>query len=229
MPRTIVTLGLILGAVSSALFFAGCGDSGDGQFANEATGEFQVEVINAELEPVQTIAETYDMTVAVRNSGDETIPAINVTVDLPGLDSNLAFAYGSQQQGLAMNQRPVWVLEEGYPKLADTTGRGGATTTNRRTFEVGELDPGDTANMVWRLTAVRAGNYRLGFQVGAGLGPDTTAVNASGEVPSGILPVRISDLARLTEINNRGEVVPLSPEDQARVEDQQEQPEPLYP
>ena len=229
MPRTIVTLGLLLGVVSSALLMAGCGDSGEGQFANEATGEFQAEVINAELEPVQTIAETYDMTIAVRNSGDEMIPAINVTINLPGLDSNLAFAYGSQQEGLAMNQRPVWVLEEGYPKLADTIGRGGATTTNRRTFEFGELEPGETANTVWRLTAVRAGNYRLAFQVGAGLSPDATAVDANGEVPSGMLPVRISDRARLTEINNQGEVVPLSPEEQARVEEQQDQPEPLYP
>lgn len=223
MPRTILTVGLLLGALSAALFVAGCGGSdGGGQFANEPTGEFPVEVIDATFKPVQTVAETYDLTIAVRNSGEETIPAINTVIDLPGLGSTLAFAYGDKQPGLAMNQRPVWVLEEGWPKLADTVGRGGATTTDRRTFEFGELASGDTANMVWRLVAVRPGSYRLRYQIGAGLGPGTTAVDEAGRSPSGILPVRISDLARLTRINEKGQVVTVSPTDQLRVEDQQE-------
>lgn len=231
MPRTIVTLGLLLGALCAVLFAAGCGGDDDGgQFANQATGDFDVEVIDAEFKPVQTIAETYDLTIAVRNSGDETIPGINVDINLPGEGSTLAFAYADKQPGLAMNQRPVWVLEEGYPKLADTTGPGGATTTNKRTFDFGELKAGDTANMVWRVTAVRPGRYELSYQVSAGLGLDTKAVDQDGETPGGILPVRITDLARLTEINEKGQVVPVSPETQARVELQQEQTaDPLYP
>ncbi|MBN8866308.1 MAG: hypothetical protein J0H98_02020 [Solirubrobacterales bacterium] len=225
MPRTVVTLGLLLSAFAAGVFAAGCGGGDDGgQFANQATGDFPVEVIEADLKPVQTVARTYDMTIAVRNSGDETIPGINVTVDLPGMDSTLAFAYADQQKGLAMNQRPVWVLAEGYPKLADTKGRGGATTTDKRTFDFGELKPGDTANMVWRLVAVRPGNYRLGYSVSAGLGPDTRAVDANDRVPRGILPVRITDLARLTKVNDKGEIVPLTPEEQARVVQQQQAP-----
>lgn len=222
MPRTILTLGLIMGALSAALFAYGCGGSDDGgQFANEPTGEFPVEVIETDFRPLQTVARTYNLTIAVRNSGDETIPAINTEIDLPGRDSTLAFAYGDKQQGLAMNQRPVWVVEEGWPKLAGTVGRGGATTSDRRTFEFGELEPGDTANMVWRVVAVRPGNYRLRYQVTAGLGPDTRAVDANGRLPQGVLPVRITDFARLTEVNNRGEVVPVDPRTQLRVESQQ--------
>ncbi|MCB0870097.1 MAG: hypothetical protein KDB52_04620 [Solirubrobacterales bacterium] len=227
MPRFILTLGLLLGTLSAALFAAGCGGGDDGgQFSNQATGEFPVEVIDATFEPVQTIAETYDLTIAVRNSGDQTIPAINAVINLPGLGSTLAFAYGDKQQGLAMNQRPVWVVEEGWPKLAGTTGRGGATTADRRTFEFGELKAGDTANMVWRVVAVRPGRYELAYQIGAGLGPDTIAVDASGNPPRGLLPVRISDFARLTEVNEKGQVVPVSRAEQARVEAQQESAEP---
>lgn len=219
-----------MGALCLAIFVAGCGGSEERQFESQPAGDFPVEIISANLKPRQTVAETYDMTVAVRNAGDETIPAINTTIDLPGMGSTLAFAYGDKQQGLAMNQRPVWVVEEGWPKLADTTGRGGANTTDRRTFEFGQLEPGETANMVWRLVAVRPGNYRIRYQVSAGLGPDTRAVDPQGNVPTGVLPVRITDLARLTEVNEQGEVVPVSPREQARVEMQQESADSeLYP
>jgi hypothetical protein len=59
---------------------------------------------------------------------------MSVTVNLPEEGSTLAFAYRDPQPGLASPQRPVWVLEEGYPKLAGTVGRGGAATANRRTL-----------------------------------------------------------------------------------------------
>ncbi|MDQ5894438.1 MAG: hypothetical protein QG596_699 [Actinomycetota bacterium] len=222
MPRLILTLGILVGALSAALFVSACGGDDGGQFANEPTGDFPVEIIDAGLKPLQTVAETYDLTIAVRNSGEETIPAINTVIDLPGLDSNLPFAYADRQEGLAMNQRPVWVLEEGWPKLADTTGRGGTTVASRMTFEFGALEPGGTANMVWRLVAVRPGNYRLRYEIGAGLGTDTRAVDENGNQPVGELPVRISGVARLTEINEKGQIVPVSPAEQARVESQLE-------
>ncbi|HRV60154.1 MAG TPA: hypothetical protein P5138_05955 [Solirubrobacterales bacterium] len=222
MPRFILTLGLLLGALSAALVVSGCGGDDDGQFANEATGEFPVQIIDANFKKLQTVAQTYDLTIAVRNSGDETIPAINTVIDLPGKGSTLAFAYGDKQPGLAMNQRPVWVVEEGWPKLADTVARGGATTPDRRTFEFGKLKPGDTANMVWRVVAVRPGNYLLKYQISAGLGPDTSAVDANGNVPTGVLPVHITDFARLTKVNAKGQVVPVSRAEQAHVEAQQE-------
>lgn len=219
-PRSVLALGALLGACGLALFATGCG-SDEGQFSNDPTGDFPVEVVKSSFKPLQTVAETYDLSIAVRNSGDETIPAINTVIDLPGLGSTLAFAYADQQEGLAMNQRPVWVIEEGWPKLAGTKGRGGATTADRRTFEFGELPPGETANMVWRLVAAKPGRFRVKYEISAGLGGDTRAVDAQGEVPTGVLPVRISNLARLTEINQKGEVVPLSLAEQARVRSQQ--------
>jgi len=226
MPRTILTLGSLLGLTFAALYSVGCGGDDSGQFSNEATGEFPVRVIGASLKPVQTVAKKYDLKIAVRNTGEETIPAINTVIDLPGMGSTLAFAYGDKQAGLAMNQRPVWVLEEGWPKLAGTTGRGGTTTADRLTFDFGKLRPGAVADMVWRLVAVRPGNYRLRYRISAGLGPDTTAVDAGGRTPTGLLPARISALARLTEVNEKGQVVPVSPTEQARVKAQQESAEP---
>jgi hypothetical protein len=226
-----LALGLFLGALVGALFVAGCGGDDDGgQFANQPTGNFPVEITSASLKPRQTVADTYTMKVAVKNTGDETIPAINTVIDLPGMDSTLAFAYGDKQRGLAMNQRPVWVVEEGWPKLAGAIGRGGATTPDKRTFAFGKLKPGATATMVWKLVAVRPGRYLLRYTIGAGLGPDTKAVDASGDVPSGVLPVRISNFARLTEVNEKGQVVPISRAKQAQVKAQQESTDSqLYP
>ena len=226
MPRTILTLGLLLGALSAALFAAGCGGGDDdGQFANQPTGDYPVEVVDASLKPLQTVSKSYELTIGVKNTGDKTIPGINTTINLPGMGSTLAFAYGDKQQGLAMNQRPVWVVEEGWPKLAGTVGRGGTANANHRTFEFGQLKAGDTANMVWRLVAVRPGNYKLQYEISAGLGPGVTAVDARGDVPTGILPVHITDFARLTKVNDKGQVVPISRAEQARVA----QPMPEYP
>jgi hypothetical protein len=213
-------IGAALVSAVAAATLAACGGGGGtaDQFANEAPGEYPVEVIGSSFEPRQTIAETYDMRLRVRNSGDETIPAINTTIDLPGQTSTLAFAYRTEQEGVAQPQRPVWVLEEGYPKLAGTVGRGGTATSNRRTFNFGELPPGEVAEMVWRLTAVEPGDFRIRWQMSAGLGLDTSAVDAQGRQPTGILPVSISSKARLTEIDENGNVVPLDPAQQRALE-----------
>jgi hypothetical protein len=201
---------------------AGCGGGGGGevgeQFDNESAGDYPVEVIEADFPSKQVIARQYDLVIAVRNSGEKTIPAMSVTLDVPGKGSTLAFAYRDRQQGLAQPQRPIWVLEEGWPKLADTVGRGGTATANRRTFNFGEVEPGDTANMVWKVTAVKPGAHLLSYQVAAGLGGDSNAVDASGETPKGVLPARISDVPIMTKIDKKGNIVPLSQQERESLE-----------
>jgi hypothetical protein len=71
--------------------------------------------------------------------------------------------------------------------------------------------------MVWRVTAVDPGNYRLAYQLSAGLGLDTKAVDESGEAPGGVLPVRITDRAVLTKVDEEGNVVPLTPQEQLQL------------
>ncbi len=210
--------GLVLIALFVPLTLAGCGGGGsEGQFANEAPGEYPVEVVNAGFEPRQFVARTYDLVISARNTGDETIPGMVATIDLPGRTSTLAFAARDPQPGLAQPQRPVWVMESGYPKLAGTIGSGGAATANRRTFNFGELPAGQTAEMVWRVTAVEPGVYRLGYQLSAGLGLETKAIDASGGTPGGFLTVRITDKAVLTKVDQEGNVVPLTAQEQLQL------------
>lgn len=211
-------------ALAAGFTAAGCGGDDPGQFPDGKAGDYEVQVIQSSFRPVQTVAATYDLVIAARNTGDETIPALNATVDLPGRGSTLAFAYRDRQEGLAWSQRPVWVLEEGYPKLAGTVGRGGTETSNLRTFNFGEVEPGDTANMVWRVTAIKPGKVRLAWELSAGLAIGVDAVTAAGDRPRGSFPVVIRDKPRLTRIDERGRVVPLTPSEQLQVEQSEASP-----
>ncbi len=215
-------MGGALTILATSAILAGCGGGEEpgAQFDNEPAGDYPVEVLSADFASRQTIAETYDLELAVRNSGDETIPAMNVTIDLPGEGSTLAFNYRDEQVGLARSQRPVWVLEEGYPKLAGTIGRGGAATASKRTFNFGEVEAGDTAEMIWRVTAVKPGEHRVSYQVNAGLSGEANALDASGEPAEGVLPAFISAKPILTRINQKGKVVPLTQQEQLRLEAQ---------
>lgn len=217
-----MTLGTVLAGVATVAVLSGCGDEEVGaQFANEPAGEYPVEVVSASFKPRQVISNTYDMRIRVRNTGEDTIPALSVVINLPGEGSTLPFAYADPQPGLAYDQRPVWVLENGYPKLAGTVGRGGNETSNQLTYNFGVLEPDEVANMVWRVTAARPGNYRVSYRLSAGLGGDAVAVDASGEQPFGVLPARISDRVRLTRINEKGQVVPLTPAEQLSLKQQE--------
>lgn len=213
LPACAIAVTLLAATVAT-----GCGGSEANQFPAEKPGDYPVEVIQSSFKPVQTVAETYDLVIAARNSGDKAIPALSATLNLPGLGSTLAFAYRDRQENLAWSQRPVWVLEEGYPKIAGTVGRGGAETANLRTFSFGELPPGETANMVWRVTALKPGRYRLAWDLAAGLGVDVNAVDDRGRQPGGSLPVRIGNKPRLTRVDENGRVVPLGPAAQRQVE-----------
>lgn len=235
MRETSKHLGRIIGGALSfavaATIIAGCGGGDDdgGQFANEPAGDYPVEIVSAEFEPDQTIAETYDFKLSVENTGEETIPGLTASISLPGLGSTLAFAYRDKQEGLAMPQRPVWVLEEGYPKLKGTVGRGGAGNANRRTFNFGALPAGETADMIWRVTAVRPGDYDIAYRIAAGVSGEANAVGVGGEDPIGELPAKISGRPILTRVNENGKVVPLSPSERFRLKEQEQESDEFAP
>lgn len=207
----------------AAFVVAGCGGGGKpGQFSDEPKGEYEVEVTKASFPASQKVARTYELKLDVENTGDETIPALNISIGMPGRGSTLAFAYRSPQPGLAASQRPVWVLEEGYPKLSGTIGRGGAQTSSRRTFQFGSVEPGRTARTVWRLTAVKPGRFEVSWRIEAGLGPGVDAVDRSGGTPTGFFDVKVNDRPILTEIDDQGRIVPISPDEQRRLEIEEE-------
>ena len=127
---------------------------GDGQRqdANEPDGEFPVAVAAAKFPTDQRLAQTTDLQLAVENTGDETIPDLAVTIFRRRRGGGGSFSIRTDQPGLANPNRPVWILENGYPKqlepgedVADLDPRpGGASAAQTNTFSFGPLDAGDS-------------------------------------------------------------------------------------
>ncbi|HEY2335702.1 MAG TPA: hypothetical protein VGH58_11945 [Solirubrobacterales bacterium] len=192
-----------------ALSIAACGESSSD--ANEASGTFHVKVAKASFPTSQQIGQTYLMRLGIRNTGSKVVPALIVNVSVAGKEgrtSTLPFAIHDPQPELAQPDRPVWVLAAHYPKFAGSAAPGGAETSNQKTYDFGPLKPGATDNLVWKLSAVKAGRFGLLYAIDAGLGSQVKAKTASGIAPGGSFTVDIGSAPYDTEVAEGGEVVP---------------------
>jgi hypothetical protein len=133
------------------------------------------------------------------------------------------FSVLSPQPGLAIPSRPVWILEQGFPREAGTEpGPGppgeiaqasGAIAVQTNTFAFGPVEPDETVDMVWRVTPVQAGTYTVHYRVAAGLQGKAVATTDDGSDPEGEFIVQITDAPPQTRVNDAGEVVPIKPGD----------------
>lgn len=204
-------LGAILAAGLATVALAACGDDSSSSDADsaEAKGPFEVKVVEADFPTRQRLGETVLLRLGVRNTGDETVPALTMTVSIAGEEgegSSLPFAIRSGEPGLAQPDRPVWVLSEKYPRLSGATETAGAENASRKTFDFGPLKAGETVKAVWKLTASRSGSYRVLYSVGAGLSGETKAETASGVEPGGSFGVRIAEATPEVIVSDSGEV-----------------------
>jgi hypothetical protein len=226
----------ILGVLLAA-GVASCG--GTRQDANEPEGNFPVSIVSADFPSKQQLAENTNLTLAVENSGDQAIPNLAITIfttsnastgestttttgttstgttstsqELPTAQGS--FSVRSEQPGLAIPFRPVWILEAGYPKLEGETASAGAESAQTDTYAFGELKAHDTRRMVWNVTPVQAGTYTVHYRVAAGLEGKAKAVTADGSVPEGEFVIRISSAPPQTRVDSSGKVVPINPSD----------------
>jgi hypothetical protein len=202
----------IVAAAALALSIAACGGDESSSDANEAAGTYELKVTDASFPTEQRLGSTSLMKLGIRNSGDKTIPALTVNVSIAGKEgrgSTLPFAIRDPQPELAQPDRPVWVLAEHYPKFAGSSEPGGGETSNQKTYDFGALKPGATANVLWKLSAVKTGRYVLTYAVGAGLGTQVKAKTSGGVAPGGSFTVQISSAPLDKEVAENGEVVDL--------------------
>lgn len=205
-------------AAALALTAVACG-GGSSSNANEPSGTFRVKVTNAGFPTSQRLGETSLMRLGIRNSGKKTLPALIVNVSIGGKEgqtSTLPFTIHDPQPELAQPDRPVWVLAAHYPKFAGSSAPGGAETSNQKTYDFGPLKPGKTANLVWKLSAVKSGHYDLLYTVDAGLGGQVKTKTGGGVKPGGSFSVQISSARLNKEVNDKGEVVEKKPEQGAK-------------
>jgi hypothetical protein len=232
-------MGLIVAL--SAVALASCG-GGSRQDKSEASGDFPVQIVSANFPSKQQLAQNTNLTLSVRNTGQDEIPTLAITIfttsnastSQTGTDTTTgttgqtstagsstqelpqasgAFSVQSSQPGLAIPSRPVWILEEGYPKLAGQQASAGAEAAQTDTFDFGPLAAGETRDMVWNVTPVVAGTYTVHYRVAAGLQGKARAVTADGSVPEGEFVVQISSTPPQTRVDDSGKVVPIKPGD----------------
>lgn len=197
---------------------AACGDSSSSD-SNEASGKFEVEVVEADFPTEQQLGQTSQLRIGVRNEGDRTVPAVAVTFSIAGKEgetSSLPFGIHDPQPELAQPDRPVWVLAEGSPQIVGSDNPtvaggvknpGGGSTSSPKTFDLGALKPHKTVEAIWKLSAVKGGRFTVLYEVEAGLSGSAKAETASGVRPGGSFVVNISDKSPETTVNDAGEVV----------------------
>jgi hypothetical protein len=211
-PRLRAAATWVAGAALAALL-AACGSSDPAPNAEaEARHTYHLAVVRAELPTQQQLGQTSLLRIGVRNTGKSTVPAVTITPSIAGKageESTLAFGVRDRQPGLSFPDRPVWVLAQGYPRLAGSSEPAGAETSGGKTYAFGALKPGETTEAVWKLSAVRAGRYTLRYSVGGGLGGAAKTVSAGGAHPGGSFDVTITSRVPDTGVNDRGEVVEI--------------------
>jgi len=202
-------LGAGVAAGAAAVVLASCGGGGERQDVDEPEGDFPVEVTEAQFPNRQRLAETTDLKLAVENTGTEEIPDLAVTISTDGGTAG-SFSVRSEQPGLANPNRPVWILEDKYPRIAGEPaplGSSPGTTAQTNTFAFGPLAAGDTREMVWRVTPVQGGTYTVNYEVAAGQQGKARAVTEDGSEVTGEFVVTISTKPPQARVNEAGKVV----------------------
>ena len=197
---------------------AACGDD-ERQDVDEPSAEFPVNVSEAKFPTNQRLAETSDLRLAIENIGEETVPDLAVTIYTGDEKAGGPFDIRSDQPGLADPNRPVWILENDYPKLLtpgldpdelDQAPSAGAEAAQTDTFSFGPLAPGDTTDAVWRVTPVVPGTYTVHYELAAGLNGKARAVGEDGSPVEGEFVVTITDKPPKTCVDDSGKVAEAS-------------------
>jgi hypothetical protein len=194
---------------------AACGGDEESQADNEPKGEFPVEVASAKFPARQRLAQTSDLVLEVENAGDETIPDLAITIFTGDEKADGPFNIRSEQADLADPNRPVWILENDYPKVLadgidpselDAEPTAGAETAATDTFAFGPLAPGESQAAVWRVTPVQPGTYTVHYEVAGGIDGNAKAVTADGSPVEGEFVVTITDKPPNTRVTDSGKV-----------------------
>jgi hypothetical protein len=216
-------IGALLASGTAVIALTACG-GGARQDANEKNHTYQVSVTSS-FPTKQHLAQASHFVVTVQNMDKKhTIPDVAVTIcntscslaatkaDNGQGTSVQAFADKLQMQNLASDSRPVWIVDRapdpggkcGYS--CQQGGPGGAVTAYSNTWALGPLKPGQKTTFDWKVTAVKAGNYTVAWQVAAGLNGKAKA-RTNGVVPHGIFAVKIDSTPQQSYVNDNGQVV----------------------
>ena len=176
--------------IACVIGFAGCGSSGPRQDANEPSGNYKVQIVEAKFPTKQSLAKRSIMSITVKNVDTKTIPNVAVTVK--------SFDQRKTDPNLADPRRPQFIV--------NTSPRGG-DTAYVGTSALGPLKPGETKTFKWDVTAVVAGHYSLKYAVAAGLNGKARAILQSGGAPTGEFKGTVSSAAPQAHVADDGHTI----------------------
>ena len=190
----------LAGVLSAGL--AGCG-GGERQDANEKAGTYKVEVVDASFPEKQSIAQTTEMKIRVRNADTKPLPFVAVTIETTPKEASggapQAFSADIQDSKVSDRSRPIWIVDD---------GPSGGDTAYTNTWGLGPLKPGATKTFRWKVTAVKPGDYTIGYSVSPGLNGKAKAAAGAGK---GTFRVNISDTPPDARVGDDGEVIKTTP------------------
>jgi hypothetical protein len=202
-----------LGLLAASIAATGCGGSSNKpQDENEPSGNFPVEVTSAQFPSNQKLAKDSSMEIVVRNAGTKRIPNVNVTVKCK-TGTGGSFSVASSDANLADNERPQFVVNQIPTRTPRKTGQLELDPLERSsafvdTYPLGPLAAGRTARFEWKVTAVKAGPYRLCWKVNAGLYGKAKATSSNSGLPlSGVFVGEVSNKAPKTRVAEDGTTV----------------------
>src|SRR5262249_54154038 len=143
------------------------------------------------------------------------------TGEIKGQSTGSGPAQGSfnirlDQPNLANPSRPVWILENNYPKLlgsgvtlanVDEAPTAGAEAAQTDTFQFGRVKPGESKEIDGRVTPAMGGSYTVHYQVAAGLQGKAKAVTPDGGPVRGEFAVTIVTKPPQTCVSPSGKIV----------------------
>ena len=119
----------------------GGGDSTNQQNADEPSGDFPVKVTKAKFPTEQRLALTSDLVLGVKNIGDEPLPELAFTIETDDGDADGSFQTQIDDPAASNPSRPVWILENKYPRATDEPVPKGVSGGLRRADQHVRLRP----------------------------------------------------------------------------------------
>jgi hypothetical protein len=174
LRRVTANLWACAAATAATLLLGACG-GGERRDADAPEGTYAVEVTRSAFPARQHLAAQTTLALTVRNTGDEAIPDLVVSVrgftDRAGGPRDADFG------------RDVWIVDE---------GPGRAATAFEDTWSAGRLGPGRSATLRWRLTPVVAGAHTVRYEIAPSLAGGARArLAAGGGAAAGALRARV--------------------------------------
>ena len=147
----------------------------------------------------------------VKNTGDEPLPELAFTIETDDGVADGSFNIRIDDPPLSNPNRPVWILENKYPRVDRRAAAEGRLRRPPRPDQHLRLRParpgrGEDDRLEGR-PPCEAGTYTLHYQVEAGLDGAAKAVTADGGEVKGEFVVTISDKAPKATVNDKGQVV----------------------